>query len=119
MFPHGTLEPGRWNVSRKVAHAVYPSQGRPHPTPTKRYETACFRTALSDPEPCNVSRKVSHGVSRNGRPRGGTKAYGGGRFAGSNGISRSMTTPAGVRTEERRVGKECVSTCRYRWWQEH
>src|SRR3546814_7852760 len=23
--------------------------------------------------------------------------------------------PAGVRSEERRVGKECVSTCRYRW----
>src|SRR3546814_11807998 len=22
------------------------------------------------------------------------------------------------RSEERRVGKECVSTCRYRWWQE-
>src|SRR3546814_19041251 len=22
-----------------------------------------------------------------------------------------------VRSEERRVGKECVSTCRYRWWQ--
>src|SRR3546814_20329154 len=21
-----------------------------------------------------------------------------------------------VRSEERRVGKECVSTCRYRWW---
>src|SRR3546814_18156794 len=23
------------------------------------------------------------------------------------------------RSEERRVGKECVSTCRYRWWQYH
>src|SRR3546814_16845684 len=23
------------------------------------------------------------------------------------------------RSEERRVGKECVSTCRYRWWPEH
>src|SRR3546814_11884810 len=22
----------------------------------------------------------------------------------------------GARSEERRVGKECVSTCRYRWW---
>src|SRR3546814_13694226 len=21
-----------------------------------------------------------------------------------------------IRSEERRVGKECVSTCRYRWW---
>src|SRR3546814_4932267 len=25
----------------------------------------------------------------------------------------------GVRSEERRVGKECVSTCRYRWWPYH
>src|SRR3546814_13876100 len=24
-----------------------------------------------------------------------------------------------LRSEERRVGKECVSTCRSRWWQEH
>src|SRR3546814_12095622 len=24
-----------------------------------------------------------------------------------------------MRSEERRVGKECVSTCRFRWWQEH
>src|SRR3546814_16441462 len=23
------------------------------------------------------------------------------------------------RSEERRVGKECVSTCRYRWWPAH
>src|SRR3546814_19604043 len=23
------------------------------------------------------------------------------------------------RSEERRVGKECVSTCRYRWWPDH
>src|SRR3546814_17241784 len=25
----------------------------------------------------------------------------------------------GCRSEERRVGKECVSTCRYRWWPYH
>src|SRR3546814_14673220 len=24
-----------------------------------------------------------------------------------------------ARSEERRVGKECVSTCRYRWWPYH
>src|SRR3546814_19077703 len=24
-----------------------------------------------------------------------------------------------IRSEERRVGKECVSTCRDRWWQSH
>src|SRR3546814_13287668 len=26
---------------------------------------------------------------------------------------------AGLRSEERRVGKECVSTCRYRWSRSH
>src|SRR3546814_14752563 len=25
----------------------------------------------------------------------------------------------GARSEERRVGKECVSTCRSRWWPDH
>src|SRR3546814_20665205 len=24
-----------------------------------------------------------------------------------------------IRSEERRVGQECVSTCRYRWWPDH
>src|SRR3546814_18184388 len=33
------------------------------------------------------------------------------------GASRSEKTPRGAsRSEERRVGNECVSTCRYRWW---
>src|SRR3546814_20198507 len=27
----------------------------------------------------------------------------------------SMAESAGLRSEERRVGKECVSTCKYRW----
>src|SRR3546814_15314415 len=27
-----------------------------------------------------------------------------------------MEPAVGQRSEERRVGKECVSTCRYRWW---
>src|SRR3546814_15928954 len=26
---------------------------------------------------------------------------------------------AGIRSEERRVGTECVSTCRYWWWANH
>src|SRR3546814_14339561 len=26
---------------------------------------------------------------------------------------------ARLRSDERRVGKECVSTCRYRWWHYH
>src|SRR3546814_2698593 len=28
-------------------------------------------------------------------------------------------TLAGLRSEARRVGKECVSTCRSRWWRSH
>src|SRR3546814_2378849 len=36
--------------------------------------------------------------------------------AGARGRSRAPDRPAGVvRSEERRVGKECVSTCRSRW----
>src|SRR3546814_19880114 len=33
--------------------------------------------------------------------------------------SRSGGSLAYLRSEERRVGKECVSTCRSRWWQYH
>src|SRR3546814_18783168 len=31
---------------------------------------------------------------------------------------RGLLLP-GMRSEERRVGKECVSTCRSRWWPDH
>src|SRR3546814_13437843 len=38
-------------------------------------------------------------------------------------MKRSADLPGGNgnldRSEERRVGKECVSTCRYRWWPDH
>src|SRR3546814_14841189 len=30
-----------------------------------------------------------------------------------------MSLGSGLRSEERRVGKECVSTCRARWWPYH
>src|SRR3546814_18848475 len=30
-------------------------------------------------------------------------------------LKRASPTASGLRSEERRVGKECVSTCRYRW----
>src|SRR3546814_19480601 len=37
-------------------------------------------------------------------------------LAGLGGITGAdLTTGRGVRSEERRVGKECVSTCRSRW----
>src|SRR3546814_19536858 len=39
-------------------------------------------------------------------------------------VAVSLSMPTGEarearRSEERRVGKECVSTCRSRWWQYH
>src|SRR3546814_14526553 len=33
--------------------------------------------------------------------------------------SREIARQLAARSEERRVGKECVSTCRYRWSQYH
>src|SRR3546814_17551586 len=43
---------------------------------------------------------------------------------GENGLSRcgdvvGQAMMSGTRSEERRVGKECVSTCRYRGWLYH
>src|SRR3546814_14533824 len=37
----------------------------------------------------------------------------------SGGIELHASLPLGDRSEERRVGKECVSTCRSRWPQSH
>src|SRR3546814_18890294 len=34
-------------------------------------------------------------------------------------IRRISDLKGGERSEERRVGKECVSTCRSRWWRDH
>src|SRR3546814_18374789 len=34
-------------------------------------------------------------------------------------VLRHHTLPLMFRSEERRVGKECVSTCRSWWWQYH
>src|SRR3546814_14781445 len=36
-----------------------------------------------------------------------------------NAATREMQGRRGFRTEERRVGKECGSTCRSRWWLVH
>src|SRR3546814_19404041 len=38
---------------------------------------------------------------------------------GLAGVRRGKETPTTVRTDERRVGKECVSTCRSRWLPSH
>src|SRR3546814_20610386 len=34
-------------------------------------------------------------------------------------VGVAIVTADGNRSEERRVGKECVSTCRSRWWPYH
>src|SRR3546814_14946785 len=56
------------------------------------------------------------------RVRDGTVAYTGTSLSAEkiDGLSLSVDTSAGApqagdRSEERRVGKECVSTCRSRW----
>src|SRR3546814_17568950 len=50
-----------------------------------------------------------------GKPNDGLAAVPG------NGIMPGFlcASQAAVRSEERRVGKECVSTCRSRWWPYH
>src|SRR3546814_14181271 len=50
------------------------------------------------PEPGGIARR-----------RGGTPQRSG----------QGSSTTAGRRSEERRVGKGCVSTCRSRWWRNH
>src|SRR3546814_17367606 len=34
-------------------------------------------------------------------------------------VADELRRQADNRSEERRVGKACVSTCRYRWWPDH
>src|SRR3546814_14194827 len=37
------------------------------------------------------------------------------KIARDRGLAGPILAPAAYRSDERRVGKECVSTCRYRW----
>src|SRR3546814_12774755 len=53
---------------------------------------------------------VAAGLRPNGRRRHQRRGHGGGVRAGGVGGDHP-----GRRSEERRVGKECVSTCRSRW----
>src|SRR3546814_8402438 len=57
-------------------------------------------------------------------PRLGREVGAGGEIAdqpepGEQQRSRTLRANELARSEERRVGKECVSTCRYRWSPEH
>src|SRR3546814_15250827 len=38
---------------------------------------------------------------------------------GRRGVQQDVAHVAAIRSEERRVGEECVSTCRYRWSPSH
>src|SRR3546814_6809705 len=51
--------------------------------------------------------------------RSGPDAAGGGAGAAKSGPTAQADSISAERSEERRVGKECVSTCRSRWSQYH
>src|SRR3546814_15202542 len=55
-----------------------------------------------------VAAEKDAGDVAEGEERGGERR--GGRILRAGKVARSR-----LRSEERRVGKECVSTCRYRW----
>src|SRR3546814_17284803 len=66
--------------------------------------------------------RFQHGISPDGKPI--VQANRNpilGHFAGADGLKTGHTSEAGYcfRSEERRVGKECVSTCRSRWSPSH
>src|SRR3546814_6967142 len=72
----------------------------PHgPTPAKRIDGACGGTSAHQ-----KANSVMIGTWSDGRdqPRIGS-------------TTRWLTAFSATRSEERRVGKECVSTCRSRW----
>src|SRR3546814_11635614 len=68
----------------------------------KKIEIPCSSTRKTGEAPCH--RDKPSPVRVDTRPVG-TKAP-----------ERLRTVRKAVRAEERRVGKECVSTCRSRWW---
>src|SRR3546814_11785642 len=64
--------------------------------------------------------ETTGGATTGGETTGGETTGGettGGETTG--GETTGGETTGGERSEERRVGKECVSTCRYRWWPYH
>src|SRR3546814_14602972 len=65
--------------------------------------------------------EVSDKLEEQGRSLWTSGAGNGQTFAGAcaTGTHGSMVARSGIRSEERRAGKECVSTCRYRWSASH
>src|SRR3546814_18595857 len=60
----------------------------------------------------DLARMLRHPRERGGRIKGRLLVH-----QTATGIA--VTPATAGRSEERRVGKECVSTCRYRWYQDH
>src|SRR3546814_20389994 len=82
-----------------VEHLVYTERvGGSSPSPPTTFLSADVRMRLYKPRKI----AISCGISSHQRSR---------VFA----CSRPIWGPLWGRSEERRVGKECVSTCRYRW----
>src|SRR3546814_11669163 len=59
------------------------------------------------------------GAARTGGATGGTGAVGAAGTTGTSGVTGVAGVNGVDRSEERRVGKECVSTCRSRWSPDH
>src|SRR3546814_19731330 len=64
--------------------------------------------------------RADHDFPRVQKHRGARRAKGHyyGPFASAGSVNRTLNALQ-KRSEERRVGKECVSTCRSRWSQDH
>src|SRR3546814_14515847 len=75
--------------------------------PIVRFPEECRPTSFFD-----VQKIFDSLIENFGQPVQGWKLY----FPFKAG-QRNLVAP--IRSEERRVGKECVSTCRYRWWMYH
>src|SRR3546814_15663545 len=71
---------------------------------------------LRPPPACSCPHPDNLAPGPGGREHTGGTAGGGCRRGGT---ATPMATPAIDRSEERRVGKECVSTCRSRWSPTH
>src|SRR3546814_11504289 len=60
---------------------------------------------------------MDHAAMGHDMPTGGAAA--GGMAGMDMGSGASMPTTDKTRSEERRVGQECVSPCRSQWWTSH
>src|SRR3546814_11649904 len=74
------------------------------------------RTAPHDPAPHDPAAAIGGGNRRSGMaPATRVPIFHGWRVVGACFVAAVFTWGFGTRSEERRVGKECVSPCRSRW----